>query len=567
MYVRDEEFTLKPMKMTHLGDFKAILLDIDAHLDSKDLELLKFLCKDVVSFSVLGKCQRCLDVFANLEQKGKLKEENSKYLQECFHYMQRKDLIRKLSGDPQQLENRIRANGPNYLTEFRILLFDIAEDCGKDELEKMKFYSRTTLHLPKKMVDKVKSCLDLFNVLEKEEKITNIDVNTLEQLIKTTGDEELLESVYQYKNRNLVSSPTDEMNVEPGMKLDLHINHFSNTTAAVTPQAHQGPEHNLAVQTEGSNPQMGAYPSLTSMNPPAQDAMDTIMPRQQSPAQSSEENLDSHDDMFHYYKMTSKPRGYCVIINNQIFHGNLGERKGTDIDEEKLKDVFGNHLEFRVEVYRNATSEEIMRVCQEYSRKNHRQFDCLVFCILSHGSTGAVYGTDSNSVRIKDITACFTASRCPSLAEKPKLFFFQACQGLSHQSGLQTIGTTRNVDPNTQMDATQEPPRSEVNPNNDRTSSAHKMIPDESDFLLGYATVPGYVSYRSRSQGSFYINILAEKLKKYALGPRGHDLVSILVSVNQAVSELHYSNEDGHMFKQVPAPQFTLRRSVQFDKC
>lgn len=48
-----------------------------------------------------------------------------------------------------------------------------------------------------------------------------------------------------------VSSPTDEMNVEPGMKLDLHINHFSNTTAAVTPQAHQGPEHNLAVQTGG----------------------------------------------------------------------------------------------------------------------------------------------------------------------------------------------------------------------------------------------------------------------------------------------------------------------------
>lgn len=48
-----------------------------------------------------------------------------------------------------------------------------------------------------------------------------------------------------------VASPTDEMKVEPGMKLDLHINHFSNTTAAVTPQAHQGPEHNLAVQTGG----------------------------------------------------------------------------------------------------------------------------------------------------------------------------------------------------------------------------------------------------------------------------------------------------------------------------
>lgn len=45
------------------------------------------------------------------------------------------------------------------------------------------------------------------------------------------------------------------------------------------------------------------------MNPPAQDAMDTMMSQQQSPTQSSEENLDSFDDMFHYYKMTSKPRG------------------------------------------------------------------------------------------------------------------------------------------------------------------------------------------------------------------------------------------------------------------
>lgn len=63
---------------------------------------------------------------------------------------------------------------------IRILFFDIVEDCGKDELEKMKFYLRIILYLFKKMVDKVKSCLDLFNVLEKEEKIINIDVNILE---------------------------------------------------------------------------------------------------------------------------------------------------------------------------------------------------------------------------------------------------------------------------------------------------------------------------------------------------------------------------------------------------
>jgi hypothetical protein len=43
-----------------------------------------------------------------------------------------------------------------------------------------------------------------------------------------------------------------------------------------------------------------------------------------------------------------------------------------------------------------------------------------------------------------------------------------------------------------------------------------ELIPDEADFLLGYATVPGYVSYRSRSQGSWYINKLSQNLDKYA---------------------------------------------------
>lgn len=48
-----------------------------------------------------------------------------------------------------------------------------------------------------------------------------------------------------------VTSPTDEMKQEPGMKLDMHINHFPNTAAAVTPRPHQEPEQNLAVQSGG----------------------------------------------------------------------------------------------------------------------------------------------------------------------------------------------------------------------------------------------------------------------------------------------------------------------------
>jgi hypothetical protein len=43
-----------------------------------------------------------------------------------------------------------------------------------------------------------------------------------------------------------------------------------------------------------------------------------------------------------------------------------------------------------------------------------------------------------------------------------------------------------------------------------------ETIPNEADFLLGLATVPGFVSYRSRSQGSWYITTLVRLLDEYA---------------------------------------------------
>lgn len=73
------------------------------------------------------------------------------------------------------------------------------------------------------------------------------------------------------------------------------------------------------------------------------------------------------------------------------------------------------------------------------------------------------------------------------------------------------------------MDESLEPDVSTVpsdRPESDASPAARtndrQVIPDESDFLLGYATVFGYVSYRSRSQGSFYITSLTENLERYA---------------------------------------------------
>jgi len=43
-----------------------------------------------------------------------------------------------------------------------------------------------------------------------------------------------------------------------------------------------------------------------------------------------------------------------------------------------------------------------------------------------------------------------------------------------------------------------------------------ETIPDEADFLVALATVPGYVSYRSRRNGSWYITTLVKMLQELA---------------------------------------------------
>ena len=129
------------------------------------------------------------------------------------------------------------------------------------------------------------------------------------------------------------------------------------------------------------------------------------------------------------YKMTSTPRGIAVIISNKNFLESSGQhfssREGTEVDREALKRLF-KVLQFKVEIYNNQTKAGIRRVAVEMAAFDHSKYDAFIFAVLSHGREGVVYGTDG-IIPIRDITSYFT--QCRSLAGKPKIFFFQACQG------------------------------------------------------------------------------------------------------------------------------------------
>ena len=129
------------------------------------------------------------------------------------------------------------------------------------------------------------------------------------------------------------------------------------------------------------------------------------------------------------YKMDRSTRGIAVIINNKNFLRSSGmdryPRNGTDVDRDGLARLF-KMLKFDVKVYNDRTKAEIHAITKEMATLNHSNYDAFIFSILTHGEEGVIYGTDG-TFSIRDLTAEFKYSS--SLAGKPKLFFFQACQG------------------------------------------------------------------------------------------------------------------------------------------
>ncbi|XP_070209039.1 caspase-3-like [Littorina saxatilis] len=245
------------------------------------------------------------------------------------------------------------------------------------------------------------------------------------------------------------------------------------------------------------------------------------------------------------YKMSSRPRGHCLIINNREFYKDpeiqgaieLTSRPGTNLDRDKLLVLFGG-LEFIVTCRNNLTDSQILRQLNVTADLPHDDCNMFVCCIMSHGAEGRVYGANGVTVTISSLTRPFTAQLCPSLAGKPKLFFLQACQGVMRQQGCEI-----------EEDAAPEVVRP-------------RSIPNEADFLLGYCTAPGYKAYRNSRDGSWYIPELCEVLGNHY----DHlDMLEILTNVNKRVSQkIECDGED--VFHQIPAPMYTLRKKLVLGK-
>ena len=244
-----------------------------------------------------------------------------------------------------------------------------------------------------------------------------------------------------------------------------------------------------------------------------------------------------------FYRMDKNPHGVCVIFNNHQFyhptdpdkaHNNRG---GAEVDQKNLQLTF-QYLRYKVEIYENLTSTQMVETMLSMAQRNHADYDSFICCILTHGEQNMVHGADSIPVSLFDLTGVM--KMCSTLINKPKMFFIQACRGDREDEGHKLGEDVIQRD----SGGPKQPP------------STH-TIPQEADFFFGYATPLGNAAYRSRRHGSWYISELCRVLKTYAYSS---NLSNMMRKVNDNICKAF--TKEG--YKQTSEFVDRLRKGVHF---
>ncbi|KAL8586037.1 hypothetical protein ACOMHN_023680 [Nucella lapillus] len=321
----------------------------------------------------------------------------------------------------------------------------------------------------------------------------------------------------------------------------------------------------------------------------------------------------------HQYRMDTLPRGLCLIINNRDFKKEKGRgkgkglepREGTDKDRDALKATF-EELLFEVRCHDNLTDKEMTRALTTVAGEDHAEHDCFACCILTYGDPGgALLGVNCHAVKVRSLLAALKTQHCASLEGKPKVFFVQACPANSTSSAASAAaasaatsssggGVGEGVVGSSGDDCGKSPslagatvaPAKEcmqyialglsVNVNvtpafgllprtglggggaggKEGWDKEVKLLPNETDFVLGYCAKPAFTSPAARQNGSLYIQKMVKLLTKYG---HSHDILEILTKLNEAVNE-HGGGQGGDFLSPSPSAPRQPRQDPAFTK-
>ncbi|KAM5302413.1 caspase-2 isoform 4-T4 [Glossophaga mutica] len=225
------------------------------------------------------------------------------------------------------------------------------------------------------------------------------------------------------------------------------------------------------------------------------------------------------------YRLKSRPRGLALVLSNVHFTGekDLEFRSGGDVDHSTLVALF-KLLGYQVHVLLDQTAQEMQEKLQNFAQMpTHRVTDSCIVALLSHGVEGGIYGVDGKVLQLQEVFRLFDNANCPSLQNKPKMFFIQACRGDE---------TDRGVDQQDGKSHAQAPGCEESDAG--QQELLKMRLPTRSDMICGYACLRGTAAMRNTKRGSWYIEALAQVFSERACDTHVADM---LVKVNGLIKE------------------------------
>ncbi|XP_072025078.1 caspase-3-like [Amphiura filiformis] len=253
--------------------------------------------------------------------------------------------------------------------------------------------------------------------------------------------------------------------------------------------------------------------------------------------------------------LESDLKGRAYILNVKEFYGGksngdpLPIRNGSEVDFMNMKHLF-KELGYEITDNFNLAAEEIYTTVDHFVSELPQSASSVVV-LMSHGGVGFINGADGEVVEIKNIVEKFKPTNCPALANKPKLFFIQACRGRDFDRSHLEVDTVE-ADSAVVADVTDHADGPDVTDNADR--------------YIAFATTEGYLSLRNTKSGSWFVQAIVEAFLTSAHEESLHQLMNQVTNrVSGRKSQFYDQNTRTHKnVRQTPQITHSLRRDVYF---
>ncbi|NXW64468.1 CASP8 protein, partial [Eurystomus gularis] len=164
-------------------DFQKLLFNISEALITNELAALKFLSLEHIPMRKLEAIQNAQDFFEVLQEKGMIEEGNLSFLKELLYRISRIDLLAAhLGSSREEMERELQIPGMARVSDYRQLLYGIAEDLTQKDVQNVKFLLRE--QIPKNKLQDNASMLKVLLEMERSRIIKEDDLAVLKDILK-----------------------------------------------------------------------------------------------------------------------------------------------------------------------------------------------------------------------------------------------------------------------------------------------------------------------------------------------------------------------------------------------